>query len=365
MKNVTFIIAEAGVNHNGSIDIARKLVDAAAEAEADAIKFQTFRADKLVRPDAPVAAYQKKPGRAGMSQYTLLRELELDEGAHRAIADHCRTRGIQFLSTAFDIDSLIMLIDRFDVSRIKIPSGEITNGPFLLRAARTRKPVILSTGMSTIGEIREALRVLAFGYTNQEEDPSKKALRDAFSTNEGQAAVRKQVTLLHCTSEYPAPSDEVNLHAMASLKAAFGTAVGLSDHSEGIYAAVAAAALGATIIEKHFTLDRSLPGPDHKASVEPGELGEMVHAIRAVERYLGSERKGPTPSEMKNRDIVRKSLVADRPIKKGELFSPENLTFKRPGKGLSPMAYWKLLGKRSERDYDRDEMILDTARRGK
>jgi N-acetylneuraminate synthase len=356
----TFIIAEAGVNHNGSLELAKELIDAASEAHADAVKFQTFKAENVVVYRSPIAEYQKKTTLAKTSQYRLLKDLELDEQSHRILIEYSKQKNIQFLSTAFDADSLEMLMRSFNLSRIKIPSGEITNGPFLMQAARTKKPILLSTGMSTVSEIRDALSIIAFGYLNGKEKASMKAFRDIFRSMEGRAIVKKKVTLLHCTSEYPAPLDEVNLLAIGALRAIFDMPVGFSDHSEGIYAAVAAVALGATVIEKHFTLNRNLPGPDHQASIEPEKLGEMVQAIRDVERSLGTAKKLPTPSELKNRDIVRKSLVAARQIREGERFSAEDLICKRPGYGLSPMFYWNTIGKKADRSYRRDEKITNS-----
>lgn len=361
----TFIIAEAGVNHNGSLDMAKKLVDAASEARADAVKFQTFKAMNIVRQDSPVAEYQKKASPFTVSQYQLLKDLELDENSHKVLIDYCSQKKIEFLSTAFDIDSLDMLTKKLKLPLIKIPSGEITNGPLLLHASQTKKPMLLSTGMSTLDEIESALGIIAFGYARKKDRPSIKAFRDAFRSAEGKQTLRKKVTLLHCTSEYPAPHDEIHLRAMEVLRSAFNMRVGFSDHSEGIYAAVAAVALGAAVIEKHFTLDKGLPGPDHMASLEPNELREMVKAIRETEVSLGAPEKTPTPSELKNRDIVRKSLVAGRPIMKGESFSVDNLLCKRPGYGLSPMVYWDVLGKQADRNYEKDEPINDIKVKGK
>ncbi len=358
MKNI-FIIAEAGVNHNGSLEQAIRLVDAAAGAGADAVKFQTFKADKLVGRAAPKADYQTKSTGAGESQHEMIRKLELDEPAHRCLEQHCRSRGIGFLSTPFDLESLDMLVSRFDLSLIKVASGEITNAPFLLAAARTGKPVILSTGMSDLGEVENALAVLAFGYLFRENEaaPSLAACKAAYGSEEGRSALEGRVKLLHCTTEYPAPLADVNLRAMETLRHAFGLPVGYSDHTEGIAIPVAAAALGATVIEKHFTLDRKLPGPDHKASLEPDELAHMVRAIRQVEQSLGSRRKAPTPSELKNLPVARKSLVAARAIAPGEAFTAENLAIKRPGAGISPLYYWDWLGKTATRHYAADDPI--------
>jgi N-acetylneuraminate synthase len=357
MRDPTYIIAEAGVNHNGSLEMAKRLIDAAAAAGADAVKFQTFQADKVASRRAPKANYQKKAAGEMETQFEMLKRLELDEQAHRLLIAHCRKRKIQFLSTPFDLQSIGLLARVFDLPCLKIASGEITNGPYLLKIAQTGKPVILSTGMSTLGEIEEALGVLAFGYAGGEGKPSRKGFRMAFASDQGQAALREKVRLLHCTTEYPAPFEEVNLNALATLRGAFGLPVGLSDHTAGIAVAIAAVALGAAIIEKHFTLDRCLPGPDHAASLEPPALREMVLAIRQVEAAMGSSGKRPVRSELGNREAVRKSLVAASPLPQGELFSAENLAAKRPGTGISPLCYWDLLGRRADRDYEADEMI--------
>ena len=353
----SYIIAEAGVNHNGSIDMAKELIDVAAGAGADAVKFQTFRADRLVTGSAPKAAYQARTTDAAESQLEMIRKLELDEEAHRILIDHCRERGIQFLSTPFDLESVDLLAYNFDLPRLKLPSGEITNAPLLLKAAQTGKPLMLSTGMSTLGEIEAALGVLAFGYTRSGTAPSLAAFREAYCSASSQEALREKVVLLHCTTEYPAPFAEVNLLAMDALGAAFGLPVGYSDHTEGIAVTIAAAARGAVVIEKHFTLDRNLPGPDHRASLEPDELGRMVESIRQVEAALGSGLKLPAASELKNVPIARKSLVAAKEIKKGEIFTPENLGVKRPGSGMSPMRYWEFLGRPAGRDHRPDEVI--------
>lgn len=353
-----YIIAEAGVNHNGSVDMARQLIDVAGEAGADAVKFQTFKADEIASKAAPKAQYQVETTGAE-SQLEMLKRLELDEDAHKELIGHCQKRGIQFLSTAFDFESLNLLAGVFDLPKLKIPSGEITNAPLLLKAASTGKPIILSTGMSTLGEVEAALGILAFGYTRPDEKPSILAFQKAFGSEAGQRALKENVALLHCTTEYPAPFSDVNLQAMNTLHAAFGLPVGLSDHTVGIAVPVAAVARGAVIIEKHFTLDRSLPGPDHKASLEPDELKTMVQSIRHVEEALGLAVKVPAVSELKNRDIARKSLVAARDIKQGELFTEENLAIKRPGNGTSPLFYWDLLGKAAGKDYERDETVSE------
>lgn len=352
----TYIIAEAGVNHNGSLDMAKKLVEVAAEAGADAVKFQTFKADKLVSRFAPKAEYQARTTAADESQHEMIRKLELDEHAHETLIEHCKVCGIEFLSTPFDLESVDLLAGRFDLPCIKIPSGDITNAPLLLKIAQTGKPVILSTGMSVLGEVEDALGVLAFGYLGKLE-PSIAAFRAAYCSADGQVILQDKVTLLHCTTEYPAPLEDVNLRVMDTLISAFGLPVGYSDHTEGINVPIAAVARGAVVIEKHFTLDRTLPGPDHKASLEPAELKQMVAAIRIVEQALGSGRKYPTPSELKNMSVARKSLVAACPISSGEPFTVENITVKRPGNGLSPMQNWELSGKKATKNFAADEVI--------
>lgn len=352
-----YIIAEAGVNHNGSLDLARKLIDVAVDAGVDAVKFQTFRAEKVISRKAPKAEYQRRTTGAEESQYEMVKKLELGEAAHEALLKHCEGKGIQFLSTPFDLESLDFLVKKLDLPRIKLPSGEITNGPLLLETARSGKPTILSTGMCSLGEIETALGVLAFGYTESEKRPLLKAFEEAYRSSSGQRALREKVVLLHCTTEYPSPFEDVHLRAMDTMHEAFGLPVGYSDHSSGIVIPIAAAARGAVVIEKHLTLDCSLPGPDHKASLEPAELKEMVRAIRQVELALGSPLKIPAPSETKNILVTRKSLAAAQNIRRGTIFSAENLSAKRPGTGISPMYYWDWLGKVAEKDYQKDELI--------
>lgn len=354
-----YIIAEAGVNHNGSVDMALQLVDAASDAGADAVKFQTFKTDLLVSKAAPKADYQVKAMGELETQYEMLKKLELDEVSHRTLIEYCRRKGIEFLSTPFDSESVDLLTGVFNLPRLKISSGEITNAPLLLKVASTGKPVILSTGMSSLGEIESALGVLAFGYTQSEKDPAIEGFVEAYGSWKGQNALRDNVVLLHCTSEYPAPYSDVNLRAMDTLHAAFGLPVGFSDHTPGIAVPIAAAARGAVVIEKHFTLDRNLPGPDHKASLEPCELIEMVKSIRQVEESLGYSVKSPALSEKKNISVARKYLVAAREIKPGEIFTAENITVKRGGRGISPLYYWDMLGKRAVRKYAEDEVITD------
>lgn len=355
-----YVIAEAGVNHNGSRNMAFQLVDVAIEAGADAIKFQTFTADKLVTKTAGKTEYQKQTTEADESQYAMLQKLELPHKTHRELLAYCQRKGIEFLSTAFDMASLDFLVRELGLKKLKIPSGEITNGPFILCHAQYGHDLILSTGMATLSEIEEALSIIAFGMNPcaiESKVPSRKAFQDAYYSPEGQRALKEKVTLLHCTTEYPAPDHEMNLHAMETMANRFGLPIGLSDHSQGVVHAIAAVALGATIIEKHFTLDRQLPGPDHAASLEPKELQEMITGIRRVTQALGDGDKRPMESELRNRGRVRKSLVASRPIKKGELFSTDNIMAKRPGNGPSPMQFWDLFNTVADRDYQADEPL--------
>ena len=351
-----FIIAEAGVNHNGSLDTALRLVDAAAGAGADAVKFQTFRAEELVSRSAPKAAYQIQNTGEASSQYEMLRQLELDEASHRRLQERCAESGIEFMSSPFDLASLCLLL-KLGVKRLKMSSGEITNAPLLLQVARAGLPVILSTGMATLEEVEAALGALAFGFRNEVPPARSAALSELARERATLNFLEDKVTLLHCITEYPAPFAEANLRVMDTLEQRFGLACGLSDHTEGIAVAIAATALGAPVIEKHLTLDRSLPGPDHLASLEPAGFRAMVEAIRQVEQSLGSPDKQPTPSERKNRPIARKSLVARRPIQAGEQFTEENVAAKRPGDGLSPIHYWELLGKTAAQSYQVNDPI--------
>ena len=352
-----FVIAEAGVNHNGDRCKALALVAAAAKAGADAVKFQTFDADELVTADAPKAAYQKRTTRVVESHLQMLKGLELRRAWHRDLILACRKRRIRFLSSPYDDASLRFLVDDLKLDTLKIPSGEITNGPLLFEAGKSGRKIILSTGMSTLVEVEEALGVLAFGMTGKHKAPSRRAFRAAFASKAGKAALNKKVTLLHCTSQYPAPVEDTNLRAMATMRDAFGLPVGLSDHTLGTAIPIAAAALGATVIEKHFTLDRRLPGPDHTASLEPDELKAMIAGIRAVERALGDGVKKPRPSERETRKVARKSLVATRHIKKGETVDGTDLKAKRPGTGVSPMLYWDWVGRKATRGVARGKRL--------
>ena len=351
-----FIIAEAGVNHNGDRDIAFQMVEAAAGAGVDAIKFQTFNTKNLVTRTAPKAAYQSETTDPRESQFEMLQKLELDQDTHRALQQYTEQNGLQFLSTAFDLESLAFLSNDLQLEILKIPSGEVTNGPLLLEYAKTGRELILSTGMANLDEIRQALAVLAFGLIGGK-TPSIDAFLKAYESEEGQIALRDRVMLLHCTTQYPAPLESINLRAMVTLRDTFHLRVGYSDHSQGILVPCAATALGAVSIEKHFTLDCRASGPDHSASLEPVELKQMVEAIRAVHVMLGDGDKTPRGDEMKNREIARKSLVAAQEISEGERFSHENLTAKRPGTGRSPMSYWNYLGNVTTKSYCTDELI--------
>jgi N,N'-diacetyllegionaminate synthase len=328
-----FIIAEAGVNHNGRLDIAHRLIDSAKSAGADAIKFQTFKAEELVGRNAPKAEYQlRNTGNSG-NQYDMLKKLELDGRAHQELMEHCNSSGIEFLSSAFDMKSIIMLKE-LGIKIWKVPSGEITNLPYLRLIGSFCEPVLVSTGMCTLEEVRSALDIL------------------------GSAGSKKElITVLHCTTEYPAPLEEVNLRAMVTMGKAFGVSFGYSDHTQGITIPIAAAALGATAIEKHFTLDRSMEGPDHIASLEPADFRRMVSSVRDVEIALGDGQKLVTRSEAKNIPIARKSIVAAKSIKNGTIIGEDDLTTKRPGTGITPMNWDRIVGLRATRDYEEGEEI--------
>ncbi|GAA0857193.1 N-acetylneuraminate synthase [Aliiglaciecola litoralis] len=346
------IIAEAGVNHNGDIALAYKLIDAAKKAGADAVKFQTFTATDLVTAEAQQCDYQARNTQRVETQLAMLQRLELSRASHIELQQYCQKIGIEFLSSAFDSSSLCFLVDELNLNTLKIASGEITNGPFLLEHARTGCDLIISTGMSTLQEVQQALAVLAFGLTySDDQQPCIKAFNEAFNSSEGQRLLKQKVTVLHCTTEYPAPMGDINLRAMDTLRDTFDLAVGYSDHSEGIAVSIAAVARDAQVIEKHFTLDKNMSGPDHKASLDPAELTTMVNAIRAIELALGDGVKKPFDAELQNQQHARKSLVCKSDIKRGDIFSSENVTVKRPGDGMSPSLYWQLLGKTATRDY--------------
>ena len=329
----TLIIAEAGVNHNGSLELAKRMIDAAKSAGVDYIKFQTFKAEKLVSINAGKANYQKKTTGTNESQFEMIKKLELDIDTHKELINYCRQKGIEFISTPFDLESIDLLYE-IGVPFYKIGSGEITNYPYLKKIASKGLDIVLSTGMSNLGEVEAALNVL---------------------TDNG--LEREQITLLHANTEYPTPYRDVNLKAMLTLKEAFKTKVGYSDHSLGIEVPIAAVAMGAQVIEKHFTLDCTMQGPDHKASLEPRELKEMVTAIRNIEKALGDGIKRPSESEKKNIAIARKSIVAAQKIKKGEIFTEENIAAKRPGSGISPMEWDKVIGRKAIKNFNPDDLI--------
>ncbi|MBT3802560.1 MAG: N-acetylneuraminate synthase [Bacteroidetes bacterium] len=333
IKFITTIIAEAGVNHNGSMESAKRLIDVAAKVGADYIKFQTFKAETLVTQSAEKAEYQKRLTGADETQFEMIKNLELDRAAHEELIDYCKTKAIKFLSTAFDHDS-IELLAKLDIPLYKIPSGEITNLPYLRHIGKMEKPIIMSTGMSTLDEVHNALNILIES-----------------------GAEKEQITILHCNTEYPTPMKDVNLKAMLTIKDELGVNIGYSDHTLGIEVPIAAVAMGATVIEKHFTLDRTLPGPDHAASLEPNELKDMVNAIRNIEKAMGNGIKKPSPSEIKNMPITRKSIVAKKIIIKGEKFTEENLIVKRPGTGISPMDWENVVGSLANRSYEMDDLI--------
>jgi len=357
MSDHVTVIAEAGVNHNGSLDTALALVDAAAGAGADIVKFQTFKAEALAAASAPKAVYQARETGGDQSQLDMLRALELPEDHHHVLARACEEVGIEFLSTAFDSESLKFLVGEMGIRRIKIPSGELTNAPLVLEAARSGLPMILSTGMATLGDVETALSVVAFGMIGGNEAPGRDAFEAAYASAQGRDALRDKVTVLHCTTDYPTPPEAVNLRAMATMGRAFGVKTGYSDHTAGLAVPVLAVGQGATLIEKHFTLDRAMPGPDHKASLEPDDLASMISMIREAQTALGSEVKAPGDAERRNIIVARKSLVAARPIARGEAFTQDNLTVKRPGDGRTPLDFWSLQGQPATRDYAIDEAV--------
>lgn len=328
---MAFIIAEAGVNHNGNIDLAKRMIDVASEYNVDAIKFQTFKTENLVSKMAKKAKYQNNTTDQNESQFDMIKKLELDIETHKELIEYCKNKKIMFLSTPFDLESIDLLND-LGLEIFKIPSGEITNLPYLEKIGKLKKKIILSTGMSTLNEIESALNILRENGT-------------------------KDITVLHCNTEYPTPMGDVNLNAMNTIKEKLNVEVGYSDHTLGIEVSIAAVSMGAKVIEKHFTLDKNMEGPDHKASLEPNELKQMVECIRNIEKAMGDGIKKPSKSEMKNIDIVRKSIVAIKKIKKGEIFTEENIYIKRPGNGISPMKWYEVLGTIATRDYNEDDLI--------
>ncbi len=329
----TTIIGEAGVNHNGDIKIAKKLIDAAAEAKVDFVKFQTFKTENTISKSAPKADYQKQNTSKNESQYEMIKKLELDKETHIELINYCKTKNIKFLSTAFDSDSIDTL-RALGISLWKIPSGEITNLPYLRKIGQQKQSIIMSTGMANLGEIERALNVL-----------------------EKAGTLRKNITILHCNTEYPTPMQDVNLKAMQTIADAFKVNIGYSDHTLGIEIPIAAAAMGATVIEKHFTLDKKMKGPDHKASLEPNELKAMVKAVRNINLAMGSGIKQASPSELKNKPVARKSIVAKEKIKAGDVYTENNITTKRPGTGISPMRWTEVIGKKAPKNLNPDDLI--------
>lgn len=329
--NSVFIIAEAGVNHNGDINLAKKLIDAASDAKVDAIKFQTFKTDKVISINAKKAEYQKKNTENNESQYEMIKKLELNSEEHKKLIKYCKEKNILFLSTPFDNES-IDLLNELGMNIFKIPSGEVNNLLYLEKIGKMKKKIIMSTGMATLGEIEEAIFILRENGTYD-------------------------ISILHCNTEYPTPMEDVNLKAMQTIKEAFKVNVGYSDHTIGIEIPIAAVAMGASIIEKHITLDKNMKGPDHKSSLEPDELKEMVKSIRNIEKALGDGIKKVSESERKNKNISRKSIVANRNIKKGEVFTEENIAIKRPGNGISPMKWYEIIGTTASKDYNKDDLI--------
>lgn len=355
-KDSVYIIAEAGVNHNGDIDRAKQMIDVAKGAGADAIKFQTFTAQELVTKQASQAEYQTKNIGKETTQYEMLKALEISAQDHKVLIAHCEKKGIHFMSSAFSIESARFLSEDCAIKTIKLGSGELTNAPLLLAVAQSKINVILSTGMSTVSEVKDALSVLAFGYfENDDAQPSQTAFGDAYKKHKNR--LKDKVSILQCTTDYPCAPEFANLNAMETLRREFGCPIGFSDHTLGDHIVIAAVAKGAKIVEKHFTLDRNLPGPDHKASLEADELKEMIKKIRDVEAAFGHGERKPFPPEEKIKLNARKSIVAKNPISKGEAFTENNITTKRPENGLSPMLYWDMLGKQAQQNFDEDEAI--------
>lgn len=357
MSNQTYIIAEAGVNHNGSLEMAKQLVDVAQQAGVDAVKFQTFKTENLVTLAAQQAGYQLTNLGKPTSQFEMLKKLELSYEEFIELKNYCDFTQIEFLSTPFDFESVDFLLEDIGMSTFKISSGELTNSPFIHYIATKRKPMILSTGMSTMDDIHEALSYLAYGLAFPDQSVTLDKVVVFYQTEEAKSFLNKYVTVLHCTTEYPSPFETINLQAMNVMKKELQLPIGLSDHSEGIAVPIAAVALGAIVIEKHFTLDCNLPGPDHRASLEPIELKEMVTGIRAIEKSLGIGIKKPTSIELENRQAARKSIVAKLQIAAGDILTEGHLAIKRPGTGMPPIAYWSLIGQAAKRSYEVDALL--------
>ncbi len=353
----TYIIAEGGVNHNGKINLAKKLIDQASKIGADAIKFQSFRPNLLVTPSTDKANYQKKFSKKESSQLGMLKKLEISNPDMLLLKNYSQKKKIDFLLSCFDEESLDFVIKKIKPKILKIASGELTNLPFLLNHTLSKKKIILSTGMSNISEIRDALGVIAFGYLNPKKKPCYQEFKKSFNSLKGKKIIKKNVILLHCTSDYPSQFKDSNLLAIKALKKKFGTQVGFSDHTPGVEAAISAVSLGANVIEKHLTLSKKMLGPDHKASLIPKEFELMVKSIRNIEIALGSGKKKLMDSEKSNILVSRKSLCAAKSIKKNEIFSLSNLVAKRPGTGISPKKFWNFIGKKSKKKYKKNELI--------
>lgn len=357
MSNQTYIIAEAGVNHNGSLEMAKQLVNVAKQAGANAVKFQTFKAENLVTRSAQQANYQVTNLGEATSQFKMLKKLELTYEEFVELKIYCDDHQIEFLSTPFDMESVDFLLNEIGMKTFKIPSGELTNSPFIHYIATKKKPMILSTGMATMDDIHDALSFIAYGLAYPEKLVDLAQVRTFYQTREAKSLLDEYVTVLHCTTEYPAPPETINLKAMQKMKQELRLPIGFSDHSEGIAVTLAAVTLGAVVIEKHFTLNRNLPGPDHLASLEPTELKEMVVGIRTIGQSLGTGNKIPTKIELENRQAARKSIVAKEEIAIGEIFTEGHLAIKRPGNGMPPTSYWSLIGKATKRSYRVDDLI--------
>lgn len=352
-----YIIAEVGVNHNGSLKLAKELVLVAKEAGADAVKFQTFKAENLVTKEARQADYQVENLGEATSQYAMLKKLELTFDEFVELHAFCKEQNIAFLSTPFDFESVDFLLDQLAMPTVKIPSGELTNAPFIHYIATKQRPLILSTGMAIVEEIHEALAFIAYGLAYPQQTVNIAEVQEFYKMPAAKELLQKYVTVLHCTTQYPAPISSINLKAMNEMRETFQVPIGFSDHSEGIVIPIGAAAMGATVIEKHFTLDKKMEGPDHVASLNPKELKAMVQGIREIEEALGDGVKEPTAVELQNRQPARKSLVAKKAIQAGEVFSHTNLTVKRPGNGIAPSQYWVYIGKAASKSYAEDAMI--------
>ena len=354
---MVYVIAEAGVNHNGSLDLAYELIDKASKIGANAIKFQTFITENVLTMNTQKASYQSKLTDVNETQWEMIKKLELNFSDFEKLHKYSQKKEIEFLSTPFDIKSLNFLTKKLRLRTIKIPSGEITNLPFILEIAKYANNIILSTGMCNLSDIELALATIAFGLIGEDKEKNIKNFYNAYYSDKGQNLIKQRVKILHCTSEYPAPYNEINLNAIKTLKNTFNTEVGYSDHTQGIHIPLAAVTLGAEIIEKHFTIDKNLPGPDHKSSIEIEEFSLLIKNIKELKLSLGTGVKLPTVAEIKNRNIIRKFIVANKDIKKGETFTENNLTIKRSQLGLEPKFFWEIIGKKADKNYLKDDLI--------